>query len=80
MKDHELRQYINDLTQVAKDFGQTQQLRERIAILVKEIVAVEREYAMDEGYDHGYNDGRHEGYEDGYEDGKYDAESRLETQ
>lgn len=30
MNDHEIRELVNDLTQIAKDYGQTQQLRERI--------------------------------------------------
>lgn len=31
MKDHELAQFVNRLTALAQEFGQTQQLRERIA-------------------------------------------------
>jgi len=30
MKDHEIAQFVNDLTDIAKTFGQTQQLREHI--------------------------------------------------
>lgn len=31
MKDHEKRELVNAVTKVARDYGQTQQLRERIA-------------------------------------------------
>lgn len=31
MKPHEMREFVNRLTKIAKDYGQTQQLRERIA-------------------------------------------------
>ena len=31
MKDHEIRQVVNELTRIARDFGQTQQLRARIS-------------------------------------------------
>jgi len=31
MKPHERRELVNTLTQIARDYGQTQQLRERIA-------------------------------------------------
>lgn len=34
MKDHEIAQLVNDLTQVAREFGATQQLRERIAAVI----------------------------------------------
>lgn len=30
MKDHEIRELVSELTQVAREYGQTQQLRERI--------------------------------------------------
>ncbi len=30
-KDHEIAQFVNRLTQIAQEFGQTQQLRERIS-------------------------------------------------
>ena len=30
MKDHEIREFVNELTEVAEQYGQTQQLRERI--------------------------------------------------
>ncbi len=34
MKDHEIRELVNELTQVARDYGQTQQLRDRIAGII----------------------------------------------
>lgn len=30
MKDHEIRELVTELTEVAQQYGQTQQLRERI--------------------------------------------------
>lgn len=30
MKDHEIRELVNELTKIAKEYGQTQQLRQRI--------------------------------------------------
>ena len=35
MKDHELRELVNALTSTAREFAQTQQLRERIAGIVR---------------------------------------------
>ncbi len=35
MKDHEIAQFVNELTKAAKTYGQTQQLRARIAEIVK---------------------------------------------
>lgn len=34
MKDHEIAKLVNDLTAVAREYGQTQQLRDRISQLV----------------------------------------------
>ena len=34
MKDHEIAQFVNELTAVAKSFGQTQQLRDRLSEVV----------------------------------------------
>ncbi len=34
MKHHEIAKLVNELTKIAKQYGQTQQLRERIAYLV----------------------------------------------
>ena len=34
MKDHEIREFVNELTVVAKKYGQTQQLREQILAVV----------------------------------------------
>lgn len=36
MKDHEIAQFVNQLTEVAKRYGQTQQLRDRISHVVLE--------------------------------------------
>ena len=38
MKDHEIAQLVSELTQVAKDYGQTQQLRARISEIVVKAV------------------------------------------
>lgn len=38
MKDHELRELVNALTATAREYAQTQQLRERIARLVLDAV------------------------------------------
>ncbi len=35
MKDHEIAQFVTELTKAAKTYGQTQQLRARIAEIVK---------------------------------------------
>jgi protein associated with RNAse G/E len=36
MKDHEIRELVNEVTEVAKEYANTQQLRERISMAVKE--------------------------------------------
>jgi len=36
MKHHEIRELVNDLTKIAQDYGQTQQLRDRISRCVLE--------------------------------------------
>lgn len=44
MKDHELRELIDTLTQIAKVYGQTQQLRQRISeAVVPKIKAITAE-------------------------------------
>ncbi len=45
MKDHEIRELVNKLTDVAREYGQTQQLRERIARVVKDAVPREKQVA-----------------------------------
>jgi hypothetical protein len=39
MKDHEIAALVNDLTSIAREFGQTQQLRERISQRVASALA-----------------------------------------
>ena len=39
MKDHEIAQTVNQLRDIAKEYGQTQQLRERIAAVIVPILA-----------------------------------------
>lgn len=40
MKDHEIAQFVNGLTTIAREYGQTQQLRERISQLVHDALKV----------------------------------------
>ena len=40
MKDHQVAQFVNELTQVAKTYGQTQQLRDRISEVVGKTLQV----------------------------------------
>ncbi len=42
MKDHEIRELVNKLTDVARKYGQTQQLRERIKAVVKDAIPCEK--------------------------------------
>jgi flagellar biosynthesis/type III secretory pathway protein FliH len=58
VNDHEIALLINEVTAVAREFHDTQQLRERMANL---IVPKLREH-YGEGFDEGYT----EGYEKGY--------------
>jgi len=41
MKDHEVRELVNSLTEVAKVYGQMEQLRERIAHIVIPVMTKE---------------------------------------
>lgn len=43
MKDHELRELVNALTETAREFAHTDQLRERIAGIVRPAVSRMRE-------------------------------------
>ena len=43
MKDHELRELINDVTAVAKIYAHTQQLREQISHLIVPAIKVLKE-------------------------------------
>lgn len=42
MKDHEIRELVNALCAVAREYGQTQQLRERIAGLIVPVLSPPR--------------------------------------
>lgn len=42
MKDHELRELINDVTAVAQIYAHTQQLREQVAQLITPAIAAMR--------------------------------------
>ncbi len=58
MKDHELRELVNELTKIAKEAGQTQQCRERIKNVLfpaiekikKDAFSAGRDYEKDEDY------------------------------
>lgn len=39
MKHHEIRELVNELTKIAQDYGQTQQLRDRISRCVQRAVS-----------------------------------------
>lgn len=47
MKDHEIAQFINELRDVAVEYGSTQQLRERIATVVKKYINEPRQTRED---------------------------------
>jgi len=40
LKDHQVAQFVNELTKVAKTYGQTQQLRDRISDVVQRTLQV----------------------------------------
>lgn len=46
MKDHEISQVVNQLTEVARTFGQSQQLRERISQLIVPLLKPEEPKTM----------------------------------
>lgn len=46
MKDHEKAKFINDLTEIAKMYGHTEQLRERISHLVHDVLEKENKVNM----------------------------------
>lgn len=48
MKDHELRELVNALTATAREYAQTQQLRERIARLVRDAIGRDAECKPDD--------------------------------
>lgn len=55
MKDHEIAQFINELRDVAVMYGNTQQLRERIATVVKKYVKEPNKYTNCNPYRHNNN-------------------------
>ena len=47
LKDHEIAKIVNDLRDIGKTYGQSQQLRERIARYIVPILKPEKETEVD---------------------------------
>ena len=47
MKDHQIAQFINELRDVAKKYAHAEQLRARIATVVRKYIASENEIEQD---------------------------------
>lgn len=58
MKDHEIAELVNRLTHIAREYGQTQQLRERIAHEIRPLCTLLEDDGLTIAYMAGYHDGK----------------------